>query len=324
MDNFYSQNRGENGICKGRVLIAFFVQALFFLIPALSLVSIMLISQVSYAEGDHKKESSSIFQGKFRLGYIPDRSSRLLANRYSELAEYLSQSTGLDIILVPTKSYDQLVSSLSNREVDLAKFGAYTFLQAEMILDAQPLVMRDTDLKFTTSFLVNNALNISNIKDSKGLRFAFGAKFSTSGHLMARYFLGSKGITPETFYSSVEYSGAHDKTAMMVQEGKADIGAVNSIVVRMMFKEEILDAEKVRVFWITPPYVDYVWAVHPDAPDNIKDSLMEAFLKLSRSDPQQMQLLKDLGAAYYLPASTDDFQSVRKIAIDLGLLEPGT
>lgn len=291
----------------------------------MSLILVFLSPKVhAESEVEVKKNESSYLDGQIRVGYIPDQSSELLVNRYRKLAKYLSQETGLGISLVPTQTYDQLVKMMSTKQVSLAKFGAYTFLKAELEADALPLVMRDTDLKFTTSFLINSALNITDINKSGGLRFAFGSISSTSGHLMARYFLQSKGIDAEAFYSSVEYSGAHDKTIFMIQEGAVDLGAVNSIVAATMFNEQKLDPEKVSILWVTPPYVDYVWAVHPDVPMGARDSLMEAFLNLSRTDPEHIILLKSLGAAYYLPASSDDFQVIRRIAKDLELLESGS
>ncbi len=66
--------------------------------------------------------------------------------------------------------------------------------------------------------------------DLKGKTFAFGSVSSTSGSLMPRYFMLKDGIKPETSFSRVAYSGAHDATAAWVQAGKVDAGVLNASV----------------------------------------------------------------------------------------------
>jgi phosphonate transport system substrate-binding protein len=156
------------------------------------------------------------------------------------------------------------------------------------------------------------------MQNLQGKDLAFGSKLSTSGHLMPRFFLQSEQkIVPEEYFNSVRYSGKHDRTAYWVRDGKVDVGAANAEVVGKMFKDGRLQSGDVRVIWTTPPYADYVWAVHPRVPQSHRQEIRRAFLKLSVDDPQQEMLLSDLGANGFYPASAKDFSVLTQVLASL-------
>jgi phosphonate transport system substrate-binding protein len=180
--------------------------------------------------------------------------------------------------------------------------------------------MRDIDFKFTSYFLIAKDNQASNISDLKNNSFSFGSKLSTSGHIMPRFFLSTQDIVPETFFSQVLYSGAHDKTALWVQNGEVDVGVVNSVVLKHLYKDKIINKNKIKVLWETPSYPDYVWAARQALPKTLKTRIIEAFIKLSLDNKEDRQLLQQMGTSHYFPANSDDFEPIRKIAYQLDML----
>lgn len=255
-----------------------------------------------------------------KIGYLPDQSSVQLDSRYKRLAVYLSEQTGLSISLTPVSSYDDLVYKIISREVDFANFGAYTFLKAENSNAASALVMRNTDLEFTSTFLIKNSLQATKLSETASLTFSFGNRLSTSGHLMPRYFMKQLGIEPEWFYSDILYSQTHDQAAKSIEKGLAEIAVLNSQIATNMFNNNDLDRSKVRILWVSPPYVDYVWAIHPDIDDTIKELLLDAFLNLDAATSEHKRILSALGADFYVPAISADFEIIREIAFEMKLL----
>ena len=158
-------------------------------------------------------------------------------------------------------------------------------------------------------------------QDTQGLSFSFGSRLSTSGHLMPRHFLLQQGIDPESHFSEVSYSGAHDKTARLVEKGEVALGAANSHIVDTMFETRRLDPRQVRILWGTSPYADYVWAVSPDTDQAFVQRLFNAFLALSPLDERHVQILGPLDAGGFVPASLEDFTALREIAVSVGMLE---
>ena len=248
-----------------------------------------------------------------RLGVLPDSSKKIIDTRVGPLLRYIKRETGIAIELVVPKDYQELLNQFKEKSVDLAIFGGYTFIKAQQEAGAEPFVMRDIDLRFSTMFLVNPDNENKKLEDLKGKTISFGSRLSTSGHLMPRYFLTERKIDPETFFSKVLYSGNHDKTAYWVRDGKVDLGAANSDVIRKMFSDGHLKRDDIRILWETPVYSDYVWAVQSDLDKTIQTRLMDSFLALTPINSEHRKILNAIGAGGFLPANNADFASLRKI-----------
>ncbi len=258
-----------------------------------------------------------------RVGILPDVSVDNIQQRYDPLLEYLSAETGIEHKLVVPENYADLIRQFHEQKVDLAYFGGFTYVKAHTYSNARPLVMRKIDTRFTSLFLVrgdDSALQLADFKDKK---FSFGSELSTSGHLMPRHFLQVEmQIVPEQFFSEVHYSGAHDKTAYLVRDGKVDLGVANAQIILAMIRDGRLKKADIRILWQTPPYPDYVWAVHDDLDENVKTQLRNAFLKLDKSNIYHKKILFQLGASYFLPAAASDFTRLKMVAESLELLPP--
>lgn len=248
-----------------------------------------------------------------RVGVLPDEDVEALQDRHALLFDFLSGETGLAYELVIPDSYETLLTQFSEGQLDLAYFGGVTFVQANSKVGAIPLAMRDVDSRFTSVFLVAGDSPLT-LETLRGKRFSFGSRLSTSGHFMPRHFLQhEQGITAEDYFSSVRYSGKHDRTAYWVRDGEVDAGVANSEIIHKMLADGRLRPGDIRVIWTTPPYADYVWAAHPQVSDARRQSIQQAFLKLSVDDPQHKAILARLGADAFYPASTKDFSVLKKV-----------
>jgi phosphonate transport system substrate-binding protein len=255
-----------------------------------------------------------------RIGILPDESKEALRDRYMPLFEYLSQETGISCELAIPDSYEELVKWFGEGKIDLAYFGGATFLKASNQYNAVPLVMRDVDTRFTSVLVVADE-DFRTIEELQGKRISFGSRLSTSGHLMPRHFLQVQhGITPEKHFSSIQYSGKHDRTAFWVRDGEVDAGIVNSEVIRKMSADGRLRPGEVRIIWTTPPYIDYVWAVHPRVHPAARETIQQAFLQLSADNPPHEAVLSKLGAGAFYPASNNDFSALQQVMDSLEVL----
>ena len=256
-----------------------------------------------------------------RIGVLPDMNDEKLQQRYKPLLKYLSEATGLEFRLVLPADYAELLHMFGTGEFDLTLFGGLTFVQAKVLYRAEPLVMRDVDTHFISAFVVRDSDPATELTDFEGKVLAFGSSLSTSGHLMPRYFLREdRQIIPEKYFEQVVYSGAHDKTAYMVRDGKADIGAVNAEIIGAMLRDGRLKQGDLRIVWETPPYPDYVWVVPERLNEDIKTLLRDAYLQLDLNDASHRQVLTGLGARSFLPAGARIFQPLQQIAANLELL----
>jgi phosphonate transport system substrate-binding protein len=252
-------------------------------------------------------------QGTLTLGLLPDENPRQLELRYLPLIEAIKGKTGLDVKMILPSSYLDLVELFGAGKVDVAYFGGYTFILANERYGAVPLVMRDIDTHFVSHVLVHKDNSaVQELSDLRGARFSFGSRQSTSGHIMPRFHLSTQGIIPEEFFSEIRFSGAHDETVQRVADGTVDAGVANGQIVQRMLENSVNDALPVRVIWQSPAYVNYVRAVQSAMSEETQRAIKEVFLSLSRGNKDHRRFLDAIGAAYFLPTKSSDFDNLRR------------
>ena len=265
---------------------------------------------------DQKTEQVNVL----RIGILPDQAPEELRRRYKPLFEHISAAVGLPYKLVMPSDYGDMLSRFKAGQIELAYFGGLTYLLAAQTVGAHPLVMREADSRFVSHFFVRAGTPATRLEDFRGKKMAFGSRLSTSGHLMPRYHLQQNKIEAENYFSSVIYSGAHDKTVAMVVDGEADIGAANGLIVEEMMANKRQGADRLRIIWTTPHYPDYVWAIQNSVPEETREKLRDAFLQLSVYDKKQADILSRVGANIFIPARPADFRELAREAELLGLM----
>lgn len=251
-----------------------------------------------------------------KVAVLPQQSKSIQRKNYQPIIEHIYEHSGIPTKLFIPDSYEDLLALFVNKKVDMALFGGVTYIQAHLKANALPLVMRDIDGRFKSVVLIAKNNPAKSLNDLEGVSFAYGSRLSTSGHLMPRHFFEQKKIISETFFKNIRYSGAHDRTAIWVRDGKVDAGVLNAGIVNEMFRDGRLTKDKVKVLWESPPYADYVWAIQPDINTEQRIRLRNTFLHMNQ-DEEDLKILKKMGANYYIPASHKDFSSLEKIVLKM-------
>ena len=284
----------------------------------LAAFSALVIGVVFFTPGEHqpgigKIESATVL----RIGVLPDQSPAVLRQRFAPVLSYLVDTLQLSCELIVPESYAHLLQLFHEQKVDLAYLGGYSYVKARQDDQAIPLVMRRVDTHFTSLFIVNANSPVQTLDQLENKSIAFGSSLSTSGHLMPRYFLQQKNITPESFFIKVRYSGAHDQTAYWVRDGVVDAGAANATTIRSMLNKNLIKPEDVRILWETPPYANYVWAIRPHFAESFQFKIRDAFLQLSPDKADHAIVLQNLNAIGYIPADPDNFIALQSIAREI-------
>jgi phosphonate transport system substrate-binding protein len=260
-------------------------------------------------------------QQVLRVTAIPDESPTELARKAAPLVKYLEGKLGMKVEFTPVTDYAASVEALVNKKVDMAWFGGFTFVQANVRSGGKviPIAQREEDEKFRSVFITGEA-SIQSLADLKGKDLSFGSQSSTSGHLMPRSFLLQAGLDPEKDFRRVAYSGAHDATIAAVASGKVQAGALNISVWEKFVADKKVDTTKVRVFFTTPPYYDYNWTVHADMPAPLREKLSQALLSLSRDSAEGKEILELQRATRFIPSKVDNYKGIEAAARSAGLL----
>jgi phosphonate transport system substrate-binding protein len=255
-----------------------------------------------------------------RVSMIPTTDPGKATREMQPLIDHLARSTGVEVQMTIPTNYAAVVEALVNDQVDVAHLGGFTYVQASKRAGVKPLVQRERDREFHSLFVTQADSPIKSLADLKGRSFAFGDVNSTSGHLMPEYFMRRNSVDPEVIKNGI-YTGGHDATLLAVANGKVDAGALDEAVFQRMTSQGKIDPAKVRVFWTTPPFFDYVWVARKGLDPRKADAVRDAFLALDRADPQHRAILEALSASKYVPARDDDYGALREAALEAGLLK---
>lgn len=253
-----------------------------------------------------------------RVGMIPDAGgTQVSIDQKKPLRDYLAGKLGRDVDLVIPTNYNATVEALGNGSLDFAYLGGLTYVKARARYGVAPLVQRAGDRRFHSLFITQTASPIHSLRDLRGKKFAFGDINSTSGHLMPYYAMLQAGLDPERDLV-YRYTGNHPATAKAVEAAVVDAGAIDESVYRAMIDGGQLDKTKLRVFFTTPPFVDYVWVARKDISAADRRTFAEAFLSLH--EPQEASILETLRGSSFVRATDNEYATLRMVAGKLQLL----
>lgn len=261
-------------------------------------------------------------QPVFKMTAIPDESPTELARKAAPLVSYLEKKLGMKVEFTPVSDYAAAVEALVNKQVDMAWYGGFTFVQSNVRSGGKviPLVQREEDEKFRSVFISSDPA-IKSLADLKGKSVSFGSVSSTSGHLMPRSYLLQAHIDPDKDFKRVAFSGAHDATIAAVASGKVDAGALNISVWEKFVADKKVDTSKVKVIFTTPGYFDYNWTVHADMPQARRDLLTQAFLSLDKNTAEGREILALQRATRFIPTRAENYKGIEDAARSAGLIK---
>jgi phosphonate transport system substrate-binding protein len=122
------------------------------------------------------------------------------------------------------------------------------------------------------------------------------------------------GIDPNTDFK-FRYSGSHLATAAMVETGVVDAGAVDESVFNFLIINGKLNRKKVRIFYTSKPYVDYVYVARKDVPEAERERFARALLALTEG--KDHPVLEILRATQFVAANDQEYALMRQMAHEL-------
>ena len=248
------------------------------------------------------------------IGVVIDEATR---GEREPLRDYLTKAMGRPVNLAAPDSYRETVAHLADGSYDFACLGALMYMRAHAEYGVIPLVRRTIDLHYRSVFITGAGSSIYSLSDLKGKQFAFGDIDSTSAHLVAYHELMQAGINPNTDFK-FRYSGSHLATAAMVETGVVDAGAVDESVFNFLIINGKLNGKKVRIFYTSKPYVDYVYVARKDVPEAERERFARALLALTEG--KDHPVLEILRATQFVAANDQEYALMRQMAHELKML----
>lgn len=269
--------------------------------PAVVAITITLIALILNGGCSRQAPEDPRALKVLRVVLIPDRPAENLERDFRPLLDYIAAETGFSIELLQADSYEETLAMFARGQVDLVRFGGYSFVLAKRDYEARALVMRDIDLQFRSVIIAHTSADADGLESLRGRSLGFGSPYSTSGHVMPRAFFKEQGIEPEEFFSDITYANNHVENITAVQNGEIDLAVVNSMIFEQMsgHRNDIL--RELRIVWTSPSYANYVWAMQPNLDIALEHSVREAFLALTMLEKDHEEILRRVGASGFVP-----------------------
>jgi len=266
-----------------------------------------------------------------RIAAIPDQEPERLARTYGLVSDYLSEALDLPVEYVPVTDYPAAVNLFRTGDLDLVWYGAVTGVQARLETPgATVIAQRDIDAEFRSVFIANTDASIEpfdSVEDLtalEGTRFTFGSESSTSSRMMPQFFLGEAGVELEAFDGEVGFAGSHDAVLALVESGSFETGTLAEAVWLSRLEEGAFDSTQVELLFTTPPYGNYHWLLHPDAPDrfgeDVEKRVRSALLALSADDPDEAEILELFEAGAFIESDASFYDTTEQIGRELGVI----
>ena len=276
----------------------------------------------SFAQAESKQPDEGDDGKPLVIGLVPEQNIFKQVERYSPLADFLSEKIGHRIKLTVMTRYGDIINNFVSSGLDGAFFGGLTYVLAHAKIGVEVLA-RPEDLNGSSTYhgiiFVRKESKIKNVKDMKGKRFALVDKASLAGFLLPLAYFRQHGIRDHKAYlKETYYTGTQEDTIYDVLNKKADIGAAKNTVFKMLATTEPRIRRELKILTRSPDIPENALAVREGLDASLKQAIEEALLTM-HNDPAGRTVLKNFGARRFIRTTDKDYEPVFRYAQEIKL-----
>jgi phosphonate transport system substrate-binding protein len=262
-----------------------------------------------------------------RIGFVPAEDAQQVMQNAQPIVEILRKRLDMEIQPFVATDYTGVVEALRVNKLDVAFLAPASYVLAKNEANIKVILKSERKgMPFYYAAIITRAdSGIQTLDDLRGKTFAFGDSLSTTGHVIPRKMLKERGIDPVRDFKQVLYSGGHDATVLAVLNGKVDAGATyanfpdSSDTAWMRYLKNPEDVKKIRAIAFSEPIPADNLVISGALDDAIAKKIEATFVELSR-DPEGKKMLRELYQIDgFVPATDQDYDSVRLAFADAGI-----
>lgn len=224
----------------------------------------------------------------------------------------------LDYVLF--SNYEAQVQALLDHHIDIAWNTNLAYVCADLQLNgkAKLLAMRDTDLGFSTVIIAGKDANISNLKDLKGKKIAFGSRDSAQAAVIPEFYLLAEGLVADKDYQALRFNtdvGKHGDTGNSEREviaavlsGAAAAGAIGHFSWQQL--EKTANGAKLASVWSSPPYSHCCFTALPDFSEQLAENFVATLMKMDYNNEAHRKILEMEGLKEWVLGDRQGYETV--------------
>lgn len=219
-----------------------------------------------------------------------------------------SNEYGCKLDYVLFSNYERQVDSLLKGHIDIAWNTNVAWIRTLYATDnkAKAIAMRDTDLHWSTKFVVKKDSKIKNIEDLKGKKLGVGSADSSQANIMAIYYLNKNGLKikesdinnseiDNESVNIIRYNsdlGKHGDTGRSewdvlegLKNGSLDAGTIGSNTWIRILEEGLYPDGELISFYTSPDFCHCNFTVMPNIDSEISDNFVKMLMSQKKENP---------------------------------------
>lgn len=248
------------------------------------------------------------------LGFMPYLNVEHLIDKYTPLAEYLTDTLGRPVSITVARSYADHIRLTGEDRIDISFLGGSPYVVIADTYGKKPLLARfefDGRTTFRSVILVAKDSPLATVSDLAGKRMAFGNTNSTLSTQVPLYMLMQAGVTLSDL-TSFKHLRNHENVILGVEFGDFDAGAV---------AEEVFNDNQdkaIRALAYSPALSTHVFVTRSTMDPALRAEIAGALLAL-KTDPRGPAVLSAIGPTLsgFAPVTDSDYDLHRTILADV-------
>lgn len=195
------------------------------------------------------------------------------------------------------QSYAAVVEAIATGVIDIAQFGAASYVVAAERADIEPLAVQVLEGSgvYYAGLLVRRDSPMRSLADVAGKSVAFGDLNSTSAFVYPAAMLLAAGVDPRRDLGRVLLTGAHSAALQAVADGRVEVAAAALISYERALNQGIVQAGQLRLLARSDPIPNPFLAMRKGLPAETKAALREAFARVHEDAARRGQTLRGYG-----------------------------
>lgn len=227
--------------------------------------------------------------------------------------DYLERRLERPVSFVQRGSYREVYELLAPGRIEFAWLCGYPYVRlgGQVRLMAVPR-FQGTALYHSYLIVPASDTETRSLMDLRGKVFAFSDPDSNSGYLYPRYYLISRGESPETFFRRTFFTWAHRNVVEAVASDLAQGGAVDSYVWETLAQFHPELTGRTRVAARSPGFGHPPFVARTDVPPRDFRAMQDVLVGMA-GDPEGVALLRRLNLDGFTVETPDLFDSIAEM-----------
>ncbi len=241
------------------------------------------------------------------VAVVPQFPAEEIFRDWTPVLKEVSRLTGLDLKLKTYATIPEFETAFLKGEPDIAYMNPYHAVMARKAAGYTPL-LRDDATRLKGILVVRKDSPITRVEQLDGATLAFPAPNAFGASLYMRALLTHE----HKINFKPEYVTTHSNVFRHVISGRTQAGGA----IRQTLAQETPELQaQLRVLYETPGAYSHPIATHPRVPTQVREALLQAFLKLG-ANPDFASLLKAIQIPKPVVAVFKEYTPLEKLGLE--------